>query len=51
MYYISEIREYDKKRKKLILNEGEEVLLLYHSELKESRLSEGDTVYIPSVTN
>ena len=44
MYYISEIREYDKKRKKLILNEGEEVLLLYHSELKDARLSEGDTI-------
>ena len=44
MYYISEIREYDKKRKKLILNEGEEVLLLYRSELKDARLSEGDTI-------
>lgn len=39
--YISEIRPYDKKRKKIVLEDGERQFLLYNGEISRLRLTEG----------
>ena len=38
---ITEIRDYDKKRKKIVLDDGEESFLLYNGELRALSLREG----------
>lgn len=44
MMKITQIKEYDKKRKKIILDDGEFVFLLYIGELRKLRLQEGDEI-------
>ncbi|MDO4438578.1 MAG: regulatory protein RecX [Eubacteriales bacterium] len=42
MMKITQIKEYDKKRRKIILDDGGCVFLLYTGELRKLRLKEGD---------
>ena len=44
MIKITQIKDYDKKRKKIILDDGEIVFLLYLGELRRLRLKEGEDI-------
>ncbi len=44
MIKITQIKDYDKKRKKIILDDGEIVFLLYLGELRRMRLKEGEDI-------